>query len=83
MKEIGDQSRKNTGSKKGNTQGCTEIGDKTRTRQGQGGDKDEARARTRTKARTRTRTRVRTRARQGRGQQSDGSMRCLGGGVMR
>ena len=28
----GDQSRKNTGSKKGNTQGYTEIGDETRTR---------------------------------------------------
>ena len=28
----GDQSRKNTGSKKGNTQGYTEIGDKVRVR---------------------------------------------------
>ena len=29
---IRDQSRKNTGSKKGNTQGYTEIGDKVRAR---------------------------------------------------
>ena len=28
----GDQSRKNIGSKKGNTQGCSEIGDETKTR---------------------------------------------------
>ena len=37
----GDQSRKNTGSKKGNTQGYLEIGDETRTRRGQGEDEDE------------------------------------------
>ena len=43
----GDQSRKNTGSKKGNTQGCTEIGDETRTRRGRGEDEDEVRLRLR------------------------------------
>ena len=32
----GDQKRKDTGSKKGNTQGYTEIGEEERTRQGQG-----------------------------------------------
>ena len=38
-----DQSRKNTGSKKGNTQGCTEIGDETRTRRGEDEDEDDCR----------------------------------------
>ena len=36
-----DQSRKNTGSKKGNIQGYTEIGDRMRTRQRRGKDEDE------------------------------------------
>ena len=40
-----DQRSKNTVSKKGNTQGCTEIGDEMRTRQGRGEDEDEVRTR--------------------------------------
>ena len=43
----GDQNRKNTGSRKGNTQGSTEVRDETRTRQGRGEDEDEARTRMR------------------------------------
>ena len=47
--EIGDQRGKNTVSKKGNTQGYSEIGDetrtRTRTRTRQGRDEDETRMR--------------------------------------
>ena len=41
-----DQREKNTVSKKGNTQGYSEIGDETRTRRGRGEDEDEVRTRT-------------------------------------
>ena len=44
--ENGVQREKNTMSKKGNTQGYSEIGDKTRTRQEQGEDEDEDEVRT-------------------------------------
>ena len=47
--EDRDQRRKNMVSKKGNTQGYSEIGDKTRTRQGQGQGEDKDKARTRTR----------------------------------
>ena len=45
--ENRDQRGKNTVSKKGNTQGYSEIGDEMKTGQGQGKDKDKARTRTR------------------------------------
>ena len=45
--ENRDQRGKNTVSKKGNTQGYSEIGDKTRTRQGQGQGEDKDKERTR------------------------------------
>ena len=45
--ENWDQRRKNTVSKKGNTQGYSEIGDEMRRGQGRGEDKDEDGVRTR------------------------------------
>ena len=43
--ENGDQRGRNTVSKKGNTQGYSEIGDEMRTRQGQGEEKGRRRTR--------------------------------------
>ena len=63
-----DQSRKNTGSKKGNTQGYTEIGDETRARQRQGEDKDKARMR---RGEDKDKVRMRTRRGQGQGKDED------------
>ena len=63
--ENGDSRRKNTMSKKGNTQGYTEIGDETRTRWGQGEDEDEAGMR-RGRGRGEDEDEARTRTRRGR-----------------
>ena len=56
-RELGSEGT-STVSKKGNTQGYTEMGEvevRTRTRQGQGQDKDKDKDKTRTRAKTRKR----------------------------